>query len=448
MQRLIIKQLSAWKDDPKRKPLILQGIRQCGKTWVLKEFGRTHYRKLVYLSFDQHPEYRDFFAMNKDPLRILDNLAIAFKTDISPGDTLVVFDEIQECPEALASLKYLQEEHPEYHIACAGSLLGIRLQGGGSFPVGKVDFLSMFPMSFSEFLLACGESGLLAYLDKLDTIAPLPQPFFDTLHERLKQYFITGGMPEAVAEWLDRKDVEKLDQVLASILYAYQIDFAKHLSSSMTQKVTAIWQSLPAQLAKENKRFQYNIIKSGANVRDYGEALAWLIDAHMSYRVARIKYPGLPISAHEDAAAFKLFAADIGLLRRLSALDTSVFSLGSSLFTEFKGAFTENFILQSLTATFKSPLRYWSMTNPNYEVDFILQHGMSIIPIEVKSGFDSRGRGLAAYQKRYQARESQDRQHPSLRVRYSLLNLNLTDDLLNIPLFLVDQTPSLLEKCL
>ena len=325
MQRLIIKQLSAWKDDPKRKPLILQGIRQCGKTWVLKEFGRTHYRKLVYLSFDQHPEY---------------------------------------------------------HIACAGSL------------IGKCRLNHPAPSS--------GQS------------APAPPV-----------------------------QIPPLPQVGAAFAH-----FAKHLSSSMTQKVTAIWQSLPAQLAKENKRFQYNIIKSGANVRDYGEALAWLIDAHMSYRVARIKYPGLPISAHEDAAAFKLFAADIGLLRRLSALDTSVFSLGSSLFTEFKGAFTENFILQSLTATFKSPLRYWSMTNPNYEVDFILQHGMSIIPIEVKSGFDSRGRGLAAYQKRYQARESQDRQHPSLRVRYSLLNLNLTDDLLNIPLFLVDQTPSLLEKCL
>jgi predicted AAA+ superfamily ATPase len=292
--------------------------------------------------------------------------------------------------------------------------------------------------TFSEFLRATGDGALLDHLDGLEAIEPLPVPFFSALHEQLKLYFITGGMPEAVAEWLDRNDVEKLERVLGSILFAYRIDFAKHLPATMLQKVTDIWDSLPAQLSKENKKFHYTVIKNGGSAREYGEALAWLSDAHLVHRVGRIKAPGLPVSAYEDPAAFKLYAADVGLLRQQSRLDPSVFVQGDRLFTEFKGALTENFILQSLIAQTGDAPHYWSVTNPNHEVDFILQDGNTIVPMEVKSGADSRGRGIAAYGRRYPGQTR-------LRVRYSLLNLDLSDDLLNIPLFLVDQTPRLLR---
>jgi predicted AAA+ superfamily ATPase len=441
MERLITKDLLKWKSDPKRKPLILQGMRQCGKTWVLKEFGTTQYRNLAYVSFDKNPEYGDFFARSREPLRIIENLAIALRQPIDPDKTLLVFDEIQECPDALASIKYFQEEQPAYHVACAGSLLGIRLKSGGSFPVGKADFLEMFPLTLSEYLMACGDGPLLGHINGLDAIEGLPEPFRNLLYDRLKQYFTTGGMPEAVAEWLDRRDTDKLERVLTSILNAYQYDFSEHLDSSMLQKVSAIWQSLPAQLSKENKKFKYNMMKDGASSRDYGEALVWLTDARLAYRVARVNAPGLPVSAYEDPAAFKLYAADVGLLRSLSDLDMGVFAQGSTLLTGFKGALTENFVLQSLAATTGKPLRYWSITNPNNEVDFIMQSGMHVIPIEVKAGAVSKGRGLGAYKRRYP-------NQTTLRIRYSLLNLDLTDDLLNIPLYLVDQTPRLIELAL
>jgi predicted AAA+ superfamily ATPase len=441
MERSITEELLTWKDDPRRKPLILRGMRQCGKTWVLKDFGRRHYRNLAYLSFDEHPEYGDFFKASKDPTRIVHNLAIALRQPIDPGETLLVLDEIQECPEALAALKYFQEKHPEYHVACAGSLLGIRLGGGVSFPVGKIDFLALFPLTFSEFLRATGDGALLDHLSAIEALDPLPAPFFTTLYERLKLYLITGGMPEAVAEWLDRGDVDKLERVLNGILASYRIDFAKHLPATLLQKATAVWDSLPAQLSKENKKFRYNIIKNGASAREYGEALSWLCDAQLVHQVNRAKTPGLPLSAHDDPAAFKLYAADVGLLRQQSHLDPSVFAEGDRLFTEFKGALVENFVLQSLAARAAVPLRYWSVTNPNHEVDFILQHKNALIPIEVKAGADSRGKSLAAYKGRFSA------QTP-LRVRCSLLNLKLTDDLLNIPLFLVDQTPRLINLAL
>jgi predicted AAA+ superfamily ATPase len=413
-------------------------MRQCGKTWVLKEFGTTQYRNLAYVSFDKNPEYGDFFTRNREPLRIIENLAIALRQPIDPGETLLVFDEIQECPAALTSIKYFQEEQPEYHVACAGSLLGIRLKSGGSFPVGKVDFLEMFPLTFSEYLMAYGDDPLLEHINGLDAIERLPEPFCNLLYDRLRQYFITGGMPEAVAEWLDRRDADKLDRALAGILNAYQYDFSEHLDSSMLQKVSAVWQSLPAQLFKENKKFKYNVIKSGASTRDYGEALAWLTDARLAYRVARINSPGLPVSAYENPNAFKLYAADVGLLRKLSDLDMSVFAQSSMLFTGFKGSLTENFVLQSLATTADTPLRYWSIKNPNHEVDFIMQNGMHIIPIEVKAGAESKGKSLGTYKRRYP-------DQTALRIRYSLLNLDLTDDLLNIPLYLIDQTPRLIE---
>jgi predicted AAA+ superfamily ATPase len=439
MKRTIEKKLLAWKNDPKRKPLILRGVRQCGKTWVLKDFGERHYENNVYISFDERPEYRDFFTKTKDPARIISNLSIYMKQPIVPGKTLVILDEIQDCPEALGSLKYFYENHPEYHVACAGSLLGIAIRGSASFPVGKVDFLSMFPMTFSEFLLATGEDGLLAYMDSIDRIEQIPAPFFSLFEEKLKLYFIVGGMPEAVAEWIDRSDAEKLDRVLQNILTAYNIDFMKHLSPTMSRRVARVWSSLPSQLARENKKFRYKLVKNGANARDYEEAIDWLKSVQLVNNVPRCTAPGIPISAYEDASSFKLYAADVGMLRRLSALDPSAYGADRQLFTHFRGALSENYILQALSAAYESGLHYWSKQKPPYEVDFIIQHRNDIIPAEVKAGTDSKGKGLAKYREYYAA-------ETPLRIRYSLLNLHKKDDLLNIPIFLADITPRLIEQ--
>jgi predicted AAA+ superfamily ATPase len=278
-------------------------------------------------------------------------------------------------------------------------------------------------------------------MDLLTGPQPIPAPFFQLLTEKLKLYFITGGMPEAVSEWIDRGDPEKLDRVMRSVLTAYNIDFTKHLTPAMSRKVSRVWASLPSQLAKENKKFQYRLVKDGANARDYEEAIDWLTDVDLAHRVLRCSAPGLPISAYEDAAHFKLYAADVGMLRRLSGLDTSAFAEGDRLFTEFKGALTENYIMEALTAVYDAPLHYWTKPKPAYEVDFLLQHRNEVIPIEVKAGKDNKGKGLAVYGRTYAAKTP-------LRVRFSMLNLHMKDDLLNIPLFLADRTRQLIDSAL
>jgi predicted AAA+ superfamily ATPase len=419
----------------------MRGVRQCGKTWSLKAFGAAAYENTVYVNFDETPQAADFFAASKTPSRIVENLSISAKQPILPGKTLLIFDEIQECPDALGSLKYFQENAPEYHVACAGSLLGIKVDGGKPFPVGKVDFLPVFPMTFSEFLMATGEEALANYLDGVDRIEQIPLPFFSLLNEKMKLYFVTGGMPEAVAGWAEHRDSAGVDTTLRNILFAYDVDFIKHLEAASAQRVVRVWNSLPQQLAKENKKFRYMLVKEGVGARDYEEAIDWLTDVSLAHRVNRIKAPGLPLSAYEDERAFKLYAADVGLLRRLSALDPSAYGEGWRLFTEFKGALAENYILQSLTASYESRLRYWTTYNPAYEVDFVLQHKNDVIPVEVKSGKDSKGKGLAVYREKYPDKTR-------LRVRFSLLNLDLSDDLLNIPLFMADHSKRLIDIAL
>ncbi|MDR2162699.1 MAG: ATP-binding protein [Clostridiales Family XIII bacterium] len=438
MKRIIEQRLLEWKEDTKRKPLILRGVRQCGKTWALKDFGARHYENTVYISFDENPEYCDFFAGPKDPSRILSNLSLYTKQPIHPGKTLLIFDEIQDCPNALGSLKYFHENHQGHHVACAGSLLGISIAGGSSFPVGKVDFLPVSPMTFTEFLMALGEDGMLEYIGDIDRIEPIPEPFFNLLHDRLKLYFVTGGMPEAVAEWIDRTDPGKLEQVIRNIITSYSIDFIKHLTPTMSRRVSRAWESLPSQLSKENKKFQYKLVKNGANARDYEEAIDWLTNVNLVHRVKRCTAPGLPISAYEDESSFKLYAADVGILRSLASLDPSVFGEGHRLFTEFKGALSENYVLQALSAAYDTPMHYWTKLKPAYEVDFILQHRNEIIPIEVKAGTDNKGKSIAFYGKTYAEKTP-------LRVRFSTMNLHIKDDLLNIPLFLADMTPQLIE---
>ena len=441
MKRLAMNQLLAWKNSSYRKPLILKGVRQVGKTWLLKEFGRQHYKNTAYFNFDENPEYRDFFRATKDIHRLVPNLTLASGQDIQPGTTLIVFDELQECPEVVNSLKYFHENAPEYHVAAAGSLLGIALAQPSSFPVGQVDFLSLYPMNFLEFLMATGSENLATYLMQIDTLNPIPTPFFTLLTEKLKMCYITGGMPEVVRQWVETQSVERIQLTLENIIDAYERDFAKHPEPREFPKLSLVWHSLPSQLARENKKFLYNTVKPGARAREYESALEWLVNAALVYKVYRIKKPGLPLAAYDDLGAFKLYLADVGVLRRLARLDPTIFREGPRLFTEFKGALTENFVLQSLLPQLDVTPRYWSQNNPPYEVDFIIQRQNDIIPIEVKSDTNVRGRSIRKYTELF-------RDHTKLRVRFSLCNLHYDDDLLNIPLFLADRADALIGLAL
>ena len=329
-----------------------------GKTWVLKEFGRLHYENTAYFNFDENAEYRQFFETTKDVNRILQNLILVSGQKIEPGKTLIIFDEVQDCPQVINSLKYFCENAPQYHVASAGSLLGIALAKPSSFPVGKVNFMQIDPMSFSEFLLANGDENMLRYMKSVDTLAPIPDAFFNPLCEKLKMYFITGGMPEAVQMWTEARDTEAMQTALSEIIDAYERDFAKHPNSHEFPKISMIWKSIPYQLSRENKKFIYKVVKEGARAREYEDALQWLVNARLVHKVFRSSAPGLPMSAYDDISAFKMYLVDVGLLRRLALLAPSAFGEGNRLFTEFKGALTENYVLQSLIPQFEGTPRY------------------------------------------------------------------------------------------
>lgn len=441
MERLILQQLVKWKQSKHRKPLILEGVRQVGKTWVLKEFGKRYYDELAYFNFDEHPEYNQFFETTKDVDRILQNLMLASGQKITPQNTLIVFDEVQDCPNVLNSLKYFNENAPQYHVACAGSLLGIALSKPSSFPVGMVDFMQLSPMTFTEFLMANGDDKLVNYLNGAASLEPVPDAFFNPLCEKLKMYFVTGGMPEPVKMWTQERDTDQMQQVLANIIGAYERDFAKHPAVKDYPKISMIWQSIPSQLARENKRFLYKVVKEGARAREYEDALQWLADADLVSKIYRSTAPGLPISAYDDLTAFKLYLVDVGLLRRLSMLAPSAFGEGNRLFVEFKGALSENYVLQALRHQFEAAPRYWAVDNPRYEVDFLVQRENDIIPIEVKSDINTESKSLKKYKEKYADKVK-------LRVRFSLNNLRLDDDLLNIPLFMADYADRLIGLAL
>lgn len=441
MERLIMQKLLCWKNSKHRKPLILKGVRQVGKTWLLKEFARRYYKNIAYFNFDENPEYRQFFEKTKDVERILQNLMMASGQIIKAEETLVVFDEIQECPNALNTLKYFCENAPHYNVACAGSLLGIALSKPASFPVGKVDFMEIGPMTFNEFLMANGDGNYVSYMDSIERIEPIPEAFYNPLYEKLKMYFVTGGMPESVRSWTEDRDVELMQQVLSNILGAYERDFAKHPEPKDFPKISLIWRSIPSQLARENKKFLYKVVKEGARAREYEDALQWLCDANLTYKIYRSLAPGLPISGYDDLSAFKLYLVDVGLLRRLSLLAPSAFSEGSRLFVEFKGALSENYILQALRNQFEAIPRYWATDNPRYEVDFLIQRENDILPVEVKSDSNVESRSLKKYKEKYGDKVK-------LRVRFSLNNLRLDDDLLNIPLFMADYADKLIGMAL
>lgn len=441
MERFILSKLLAWKDSPYRKPLVMKGVRQVGKTWILKEFGKRCYENIAYFNFDENEEYRQFFETTKNVDRILQNLTMASGQSIRPERTLIVFDEIQDCPKVINSLKYFCENAPQYHIACAGSLLGIALARPSAFPVGKVSFMQVDPMTFTEFLLANGDENLVQYLGCVDRIEPIPDAFFNPLCEKLKMYYVTGGMPESVRMWTEARDVPAMQETLSGILGAYERDFAKHPKSSEFPKISMLWRSVPAQLAKENKKFIYKAVKQGARAREYEDALQWLVDARLVHKIYRSTAPGLPIAAYDDLSAFKIYLVDVGLLRRLAQLAPTAFGEGNRLFTEFKGALTENYVLQTLLTQFEVTPRYWSQTNPPYEVDFLIQRENDIFPVEVKSETNTAGKSLKKFRELFPDRVR-------LRIRFSLSNLKLDGDLLNIPLFMADQADRLIGLAL
>ena len=433
--------LLAWKSSPYRKPLILKGVRQVGKTWILKEFGKLYYKNIAYFNFDENKEYKQFFETTKNVERILQNLMLASGQKIEPENTLIIFDEVQDCPEVINSMKYFCENAPQYHVACAGSLLGITLAKPSSFPVGKVNFMQINPMNFTEFLLANGDENLAKFIEQIDKIEPIPDAFFNPLYDKLKMYYVTGGMPESVLMWAKARDVNAMQDTLFEIITAYERDFAKHPNVSEFPKISMIWNSIPSQLARENKKFLYKVVKNGARAREYEDALQWLVSAQLVYKIYRNTAPNLPIAAYDDVSAFKIYLADVGLLRRLAQLAPTAFAEGNRLFTEFKGALTENYVLQALLTQFEVMPRYWSQTNPPYEVDFLIQRENDIFPVEVKSEANINSRSLKKFKELFP-------NQTKLRIRFSLNNLKLDDDMLNIPLFMADYTDKLIELAL
>ena len=435
IRRKALEQLAEWKTKPSRKPLLLTGIRQVGKTWLLKHFGKKYFVDTAYFNFERQEELSQFFRTTRDPGRIIDNLSLVHGRAIQPQKTLIIFDEIQESGEALNSLKYFCEEAPEYAVACAGSLLGVAFGHDKSFPVGKVNFLQVYPVTFSEFLSE-EAPDLYSYLEQIDKPEPIPEIFFNPLCEKLKMYFISGGMPEAVATLLGARDTNATQAVLQSVISSYQLDFSKHVEKKDIPKINYIWNSLPSQLARENKKFLYQAVRPGARAREYEDALLWLSNAGLVTKVYCSEKPGIPLTAYDDLTAFKVYLPDVGVLRRLSLLDPVAFSEGNRMFTEFKGALTENYILSGLTGQFEPIPRYWRSGN-KAEVDFLIQYRNQVIPVEVKSDENIRSKSLAYYKKEYA---------PGLSVRFSLRNLKKDEGLINIPLFMVDYARKIIDK--
>lgn len=437
MKRDLISKLIDWKDSNLRKPLILLGARQFGKTYLLKDFGKSNYQNTAYISFESNQEYLEIFKRDKNPNRIIKELSYLLKLKIEPQKTLIIFDDVQKAPDVICSLKYFCEDANEYHIACAATSLENSSLQHKVFPVGKVNFLDVYPLTFSEFLGAIGENFLQAYLHDYDTLEPVSTPTYNDLVDKLKLYLTIGGMPKALNAYLKDDDLGTVDDVLSGIINDYYLNFLQGPSIKPYPKIKAIFDSLPTQLSKENKKFLFNLVKVGARAREYEEALQWLVNARVFYKIYRNKAPKLPVSAYDDLSAFKMYLVDVGMLRRLSKLSAYAISEGNRLFSEFKGALTENFVLEQLVTQFEMP-RYWSVLNPPHEVDFLIQKDNDIIPIEVKSDANIRSRSLQKYQELF-------KDDIKLRVRFSLENLKLDGNLLNIPLFMANEASRLIE---
>ncbi|HPE95278.1 MAG TPA: ATP-binding protein [Bacillota bacterium] len=427
MERKIIAELVRWKDKKNRKPLVLKGVRQCGKTYILKEFGSRYYESVAYFNFEETDALKTVFEKDYDTARILFELGMYYGKTIYPDNTLIILDEIQECGRAITSLKYFCENAPEYHIICAGSLLGVAIHENQSFPVGKVDFLTLYPMSFSEFLRACGSNTLADFVEGFNKEKELPAIISEKLETFLRQYYVTGGMPEVVASWSTVHDISEVEEIQRAILDSYQLDFVKHAPVKDFPKLSAIWQSIPEQLSKENTKFIFGQVKKGWRAKDLEDALQWLTGAGLVYKVCHIEKPNIPLSAYADSSAFKLYLADVGLLRKLSKLPYEVILDTTPNYREFKGSMTENFVLCELVKNVDETAYYWTSGNLA-EVDFVIQCGAEIVPIEVKSERNVKARSLAEYRKKYEPRYS---------IKTSMKSDVNGNEILNIPLYLV-----------
>lgn len=424
VKRSIIERFKEWKDSPDRKPMLLEGARQIGKTWAVKEFGRQCYEYCETFDFDRNPELAEAFRVSKDPRRIIKELELYTETPLLPGRTLLFFDEIQECEEAFNSLKYFYEEAPEYHIIAAGSLLGVAVRKKKmKVPVGKVSIVRMYPITFGEFLRAEDERTF-DYVDKIGKPENLPTVIFNRLVEEFRRYQVCGGMPEAVSALIDGKGTAAVDDILRNILALYEIDFSKYAEPKEVTRIRSVWQSLPSQLSKENRKFIYNVIKTGARAKDYEDALTWLKDAGMIYQIFNVTKPGIPLKGYADSDAFKIYACDCGLLRRLAGVRPEVILNRNAGFTEFKGAMAENIVLQSIMVQegLEMPF-YWTSGN-QAEIEFLLEIGNDIVPVEVKAEGNISGRSLSVYTKKYS---------PARRIRFSMNNLQENGGLYSIP---------------
>lgn len=426
MYRTAMEQLRKWKMKKRRKPLIIRGARQVGKTWLMKEFGANEYEETVYINFDSNERMKKLFEGGLEVRRLIMGLELFAGYKIDPDNTLLIFDEVQEVPEALSSLKYFNEDAPQYQIVCAGSLLGVALHPGTSFPVGKVEFLDLYPLSYAEFLRAMGREGYAELLQNgdFDMAAAFKQDFIDLL----KQYYFVGGMPEAVQAFADDRDFNEVREIQQRILAAYEQDFSKHAPNEAVPRIRMLWNSIPSQLARENKKFIYGLIREGARAKEYELAMLWLTDCGLVHKVHRITAPNLPLKAYEDLKAFKLFLVDVGLLSCMTGLRQDVLLDGNALFKEFKGALTEQYVLQQLMTFSGVDIFYWSADRGAAEVDFVVDNGAAVIPLEVKAEINLQAKSLKVYR---------DKFHPALSVRISMADYRKEEWILNLPLWAV-----------
>lgn len=432
MNRYLLASLLDWRQKTNRKPLLLMGARQVGKTTLLHTFGKS-FENYVYLNFEDQPRLKDLFTNSLDPHDIIPAIAIEKKIKITPEKTLIIFDEVQECPDALNSLKYFNENAKEYPVCAAGSLLGVKLKNTKGFPVGQVHFLHLYPLSFGEFLEAINEAQLKKYLDDVNALEPLSAIIHQRCMDYFKLYLYIGGMPEAVHHYAQHKDLRAIRDIQNNILNAYHLDFAKHAPPDQIMRINQVWKSIPAQLAKENQKFVYSVIRKGARAREFEMAIQWLFEAGLIYKIYQISVPKIPIKAYSHFDFFKLFLLDVGLLGAMTDLSADTLLHGDQLFQEFKGTYGENYVAQ-VFARYYPELYYWS-SEGKAELDFIIQHENHIYPVEVKSGETNKKRSLLVYQSKYD---------PILSIRVSPLNLKKDGSILNIPFYFLDYIKKLL----
>ena len=437
MYRKAIEKLYSWKESKRRKPLIIEGARQVGKTWLMKEFGRKAYENVVYINFDSNSRMAELFSADLDTARLIMGIELYCGKKIEPGQTLLIFDEVQEVPRALSSLKYFYENAPQYHIVCAGSLLGIALHGGTSFPVGKVDFLSLYPLSFKEFLSATVGERYTELLEKQDfeMISAFKQTYIDAL----KQYYFVGGMPEAVQCFAEDKDFNEVREIQKRILAAYEQDFSKHAPIEIVPKIRMLWNSIPSQLAKENKKFIYGLVREGGRAKEYEAALMWLSDCGLVHKVSRVNMPGIPLKVYEDLKAFKLFIVDVGLLGCMTGLMQQTLLDGNDLFQEFKGALTEQYVCQQLKTCENLGIYYYTNDRGSCEVDFVIDTGIEVVPVEVKAEVNLRAKSLKMYHEKFA---------PEISIRTSMADYKKEDWLVNLPLYAVEELGKISESML